>query len=357
MNTTLELSELDAKIGQLFMIGLPGPEMDEETAALIRDHNPGGVILFSRNIEDPVQVARLCRDLQKTANEGEGLPLFLAVDQEGGRVARLKEPFTTFPGNAAIGASADPIGKAEEFGRVTAEEMTLVGLNMDMAPVMDVQRGELEKHLVGRTFGEDPEMVARLGCTVIRTMQAEGVMAVAKHFPGLGLASLDPHFELPRIDADRAEIEDVNLPPFKAAIEEGVSAIMTSHAVYPALDPELPATLSSSVLVELLRKKMGFEGLIISDDLEMGAIAKTWGVAEGAVAAFTAGSDVQLVCEEQRYFLEGVKLIRDRLLQGRIPFQRLQESYSRIQRAKERFLGQQGRVVLARVREHFKLSA
>ena len=357
MNTTLELSELDAKIGQLFMIGLPGPEMDGETAALIRDHNPGGVILFSRNIEDPVQVARLCRDLQKTAKDGEGFPLFLAVDQEGGRVARLKEPFTTFPGNAAIGAASDPIGRAEEFAQVTAEEMKLVGLNMDMAPVMDVQRGELEKHLVGRTFGEDPEMVARLGCAVIRTMQAEGVMAVAKHFPGLGLASLDPHFELPRIDADRAEIEGVNLPPFKAAIDEGVSAIMTSHAVYPALDPDLPATLSSSVLVELLRKKMGFEGLIISDDLEMGAIAKTWGVAEGAVAAFAAGSDVQLVCEDQSHFLEGMKLIRGRLLQGRIPFQRLQESYGRIQGAKERFLRQQGRVVLARVREHFKLNA
>jgi beta-N-acetylhexosaminidase len=134
VSTTLELSELDAKIGQLFMIGLPGPEMDQETEALIRDHNPGGVILFSRNIEDPVQIARLCRDLQKTAKDSEGFPLFLAVDQEGGRVARLKEPFTTFPGNAAIGGATDPAGEAEEFARVTAEEMKLVGLNMDMAP-------------------------------------------------------------------------------------------------------------------------------------------------------------------------------------------------------------------------------
>jgi beta-N-acetylhexosaminidase len=357
VNTTLELSELDAKIGQLFMIGLPGPKLDQETAALLRDHSPGGVILFSRNIEDPVQVARLCRDLQKSAKAGEGFQLFLAVDQEGGRVARLKEPFTIFPGNAAIEAATDPIGQAEEFARVTAEEMKLVGLNMDMAPVVDVQRGELEKHLVGRTFGEDPEIVARLGCTVIRTMQAEGVMAVAKHFPGLGLASLDPHFELPKIDASLEEIEGVNLPPFKAAIAEGVSAIMTSHAVYPALDPDRPATLSSAVLVDLLRKKMGFEGLIISDDLEMGAIAKTWGVAEGTAAAFAAGSDVLLVCEDQKYFLDGIRLIRSRLLQGEIPFQRLQESYNRIREAKKRFLRKQGRVVLAEVRKYFNLSA
>jgi beta-N-acetylhexosaminidase len=228
---------------------------------------------------------------------------------------------------------------------------------MDMAPVVDVQRGELEKHLVGRTFGEDPEMVARLGSTVIRTMQAQGVMAVAKHFPGLGLASLDPHFELPKIDAGLEEIEGVNLPPFKAAIDEGVAAIMTSHAVYPALDPERPATLSSRILVDLLRKEMGFEGLIISDDLEMGAIAKTWGVAEGTATAFAAGSDVQLVCEDQSYFLRGIKLIRGRILQGRIPFQRLLESYGRIQAAKERFLQKQGEVVLAEVMEHFKLSA
>ncbi len=357
MSTTLELSELEAKIGQLFMIGLPGPTMDQETAALIRDHGPGGVILFSRNIEDPVQVARLCRELQKAAKESTGFPLFLAVDQEGGRVARLKEPFTTFPGNAAIGASADPTKEAEEFARVTATEMKLVGLNMDMAPVVDVQRGELERHLVDRTFGEDPAMVARLGRTVIRTMQTEGVMAVAKHFPGLGQASLDPHHELPRIDASLEEIEGLNLTPFEAAIEEGVAAIMTSHAVYPALDADRPATLSSAVLIDLLRRKMGFEGLVISDDLEMGAIAKTWGVAEGTAAAFAAGSDVLLICQDQRYLLEGIRIIRGRLLQGEIPFQRLQESYDRIREAKERFLRKQGRVVLASVRRYFKLNA
>jgi len=356
VSTTLELSELDAKIGQLFMIGLPGPEMDQETAALIREHNPGGVILFSRNIEDPVQVARLCRDLQKTAKDSEGIPLFLAIDQEGGPVARLKEPFTTFPGNTAIGGAADPEGKAEEFARVTAQEMKLVGLNMDMAPVVDVQRGELEKHLVGRTFGEDPKVVARLGNTVIRTMQKEGVMAVAKHFPGLGLASTDPHFDLPKIDARLEEIEGVNLPPFKAAIDEGVSAIMTSHALYPALDSNRPATLSSVVLTDLLRKKMRFEGLIISDDLEMGAIANTWGVAEGAAEAFAAGSDVLLICKDQKYLLEGMRLVRDRLLQGRIPFQRLQESCGRIKEAKTRFLQKQGRLVLAEVKRYFKLS-
>ena len=184
LSTTLELSELDSKIGQLFMVGIPGPHLDEGTENLIRDYNLGGVILFTRNIEGPVQLARLCRDLQDTVKKYQGPPLFLAVDQEGGRVARLREPFTIFPGNAAI------------------------GLNMDLAPVVDVQRGKPEKQMEGRIFGEGPEMAALLGRTVVRSLQENGVMAVAKHFPGLGGTRLDPHVHLPRIDMEIDEMEE-----------------------------------------------------------------------------------------------------------------------------------------------------
>jgi beta-N-acetylhexosaminidase len=259
LSTTLDLSELDAKIGQLFMIGLPGPQLDEGTEALIQDYNLGGVILFSRNIEDPIQLTKLCLDLQDAAMEHHGLPLILAVDQEGGRVARLREPFTQFAGNTAIGQDAEPEKKAEEFGRITAKEMKMVGLNMNLAPVVDVQRGEPEKHLTGRTFGEDSAMVALLGRTVVRSLQENGIMSVAKHFPGLGRTRLDPHVHLPRIELDMKEMEEVNLPPFQAAINEGVSGIMTSHAIYPALDTERPATLSPRILTQLLREKMYIE--------------------------------------------------------------------------------------------------
>jgi beta-N-acetylhexosaminidase len=334
LNTTLELSELDSKIGQLFMAGLPGLDLDTETETFIRDYNLGGVILFSRNIQDPGQLTRLCRQLQAKAMEYDNQPLLLAVDQEGGRVARLREPFTVFPGNKAIGMDDRPVERAEEFGAVTAKEMRMVGLNMNLAPVVDVQRGDLEKHLEGRTFGEDPEKVALLGKTVVKALQDNGVMAVAKHFPGLGRATLDPHLQLPRIDSDKREIEQVNLPPFKAAIEQGVSAIMTSHAIYPALDPEGPATLSPIVLTELLREKMAFEGLIITDDLEMGAIANQWDVPEGAAKAFEAGADILLICKDQKNVLESIHLIRRKVLQGEITHQRLDQSVKRINKVR-----------------------
>ncbi|NNG06590.1 MAG: beta-N-acetylhexosaminidase [Desulfobacteraceae bacterium] len=357
MSTTLDLSELDAKIGQLFMIGIPGPQLDESTEALIRDCSLGGVILFSRNIEDPIQLTRLCLDLQDVAIEHHGLPLILAVDQEGGRVARLRDPFAQFPGNTAIGQDKEPEKKAEEFGRITAEEMKMVGLNMNLAPVVDVQRGEPEKHLAGRTFGEDPAVVALLGRTVVRSLQENGILAVAKHFPGLGRTRLDPHVHLPRIELDMKEMEEVNLPPFQAAINEGVSGIMTSHAIYPAMDTERPATLSPVVLTQLLRERMGFEGLIITDDLEMGAIAEHWGVAEGAAAAFEAGADILLICEDQKNVLGSLELIRSKLLQNKIPFQRLNASHERILKVRSILLDRKEWISLGNVKRYFKLSA
>lgn len=350
------LPGLGSRVGQLFMCGMPGTTLDEETKELIRDYNPGGIILFARNIEGPLQVARLCRDLQETAMEYHGTPLFLAVDQEGGRVARLREPFTSFPGNAAIGASDHPIEQAIEFGRVTAVEMKLVGLNMNLAPVMDVRRGEIEKHLDGRSFGEDPEQVGLLGKAVIRSLQAIGIMAVAKHFPGLGRASLDPHFHLPRIDIERGELSEINLPPFRAAIEAGVSGVMTSHAVYPALDRDLPATLSSSVLSTLLRTEVGFSGLVLTDDLEMGAIAAHWTVPEGAAGAFAAGADILLICKEQTLVRQAAALVSERIASGQIPLRRLEESSERIKSAKARFLSLRPEVSLSDIGEYFGVS-
>lgn len=349
--------DLQSKIGQLFMAGMPGTNLDEKTLSLIREHNVGGIIFFSRNIEDPVQIARLCRDLQKEALNAWGSPLILAVDQEGGRVARLKEPFTVFPGNAAVSEAEEPVKGAEEFGTVTAREMKLVGLNMNLAPVVDVQRGELEKHLQGRTFGDRPERVALLGKAVIRTLQENGVMAVAKHFPGLGQAGVDPHVHLPRIDATKAEIERVNLVPFTAAVGEGVAGIMSSHAVYPALDPENPATLSREVLTRLLREAMGFRGLILTDDLEMGAIAGQRPVADASLRAFQAGADILLVCKGQEHVAESCRMLRERLSRGLIPEERLIRSVARIESAKARFLGKREEISLARVKEYFKARA
>lgn len=353
MQSTLELEELDARIGRLFMAGIPGKEIDEGTETLILDHALGGVILFSRNIDNPVQLAGLCRDLQKVSMDCHGVPLFLAVDQEGGRVARLREPFTRFEGNASIGASPDPRKAAREFARVTSEEMRLVGLNMDLAPVLDVPWGKPEAHLAGRTFGDDPEKVADLGRTVIQGLQRGGVMAVAKHFPGLGRTDLDPHHHLPIISVTEEELDRINLPPFRAAVASGVSGIMTSHAVYPSLDPDLPATLSGRVVTGLLREKLGFEGLVITDDLEMGAIQRQWGTAQGAAMAFDAGADILLICRDQARVSEAIQTIRGKLIRGEIPAGRLEKSVDRIMSAKAAYLKRAGAVPLDRVRRRF----
>ncbi len=339
------------------MVGMPEPHLDKETDSLIREGCIGGIILFSRNIEDPLQLASLCCDLQAAGFKGHGSPLFLAVDQEGGRVARLKEPFRSFPGNAAIGMDEEPGKRAIEFATVTSKEMKIVGLNMNLAPVVDVQRGEIEKHLAGRSFGEDPDVVAFLGRTVVKHLQKNGIMAVAKHFPGLGRADVDPHFHLPKINIDLEEMERINFPPFAAAIEEGVCGIMTSHAIYPALDPEGPATLSPMVLTEVLRQRMGFRGLTITDDLEMGAIAGHWSVADGALKSFQAGADILLICKDQGHVRESLDLMRQALKKGAISPERFAQSLERIRKMKARFLGHREELSLAGVREYFKISA
>ena len=354
MHSTLELSELNDQMGRLFMAGMPGPHLDAGTRALIRDGAVGGIILFKRNILDPLQVAALTNDLQQTSMKYHGVPLFLGVDQEGGRVARLQEPFTRFPGNRAIGDGPDSHLMAAEFGRITAMEMRLVGLNMDMAPVLDVSTGMVDGVLQDRMFGEDPDRVGRLGRMVIKALQENNVMAVGKHFPGLGKVRLDPHHHPSAIEADEQALKAVDLPPFRDAVREGVSGIMTSHALYPGLDARCPATLSYGIITELLRARLGFDGIIITDDLEMGAIRKDPGVAEGAVKAFEAGCDILLICEDQGLVRDAMVRLRNGLLTSEPLLSRLHESVARIMTAKERFLKHWEPVSLKKVERYFR---
>jgi beta-N-acetylhexosaminidase len=354
MHPSFDLTELNISIGRLFMAGMPGTQVDTVTESLIRDFCLGGIILFSRNIKGPVQVASLCRELQRLALKFHGIPLFIAVDQEGGRVARLKKPFTVFPGNKAIGEDDNSVARAVEFARVTSNEMSLVGINMNFAPVLDVCGEDCEKHLAGRTFGDDPEKVAFLGQTMINRFQAHGIMTVAKHFPGLGRSAMDPHYDLPSINITDREMDEINLLPFRSAIRQQVAGIMTSHAIYPFLEPEISATLSNKIISGILINKLGFKGLVISDDLEMGAIKKKWGVPAGAVASFEAGCDILLICSEQQSLFEAISLLRKKFLCGEIPFSRLNISLSKIRKAKDRFLNPMPEISIKAVRSRFK---
>lgn len=355
MNTILDLSELNSYIGQLFMIGIPGPDLDRASERLIYDHNIGGIILFKRNIKDPLQLAKLCRDIQTASSKYHGNQMFISVDQEGGPVARLKEPFAVFPGNEAIGSASDPEKMAKQFAAVTARELRMVGLNMDLAPVMDVKKGVPDRHLTRRIFSDEPEKVGLLGGIVIETLQKKGIMAVAKHFPGLGLANFDPHLGGVTINFKSKEIEQEQQQPFKKAIEKDVSGIMTSHSYYPDIDPDYPATFSYKILTGILRKKLKFKGLILTDDLEMGAVSKTVGVAEGAVASFEAGADIMLVCEHQENVIESLNLIGKKILKNEIAMERLLASIERIKAAKSNFLGKGRKISMAEIKKYFDL--
>ena len=310
--------------------------------SLAREFQLGGVTLFTRNIEAPEQVAELGHDLQALSSE---LPVWVAVDQEGGRVARLHAPFTEWPPMAALGRSGD--GRlAYRFAAALAAELKAVGISLDYAPVLDIHTNPKNPIIGDRALGEDAATVARLGVAVVRGLQENGVAACGKHFPGHGDTSVDSHLALPLVEHPPDRIRRVECVPFREAIRAGVAFIMTAHILVPSLDEQTPATLSSTVVRGMLREELGFNGVILSDDLEMKALADTYSVPDAAVQAIAAGCDGVLVCranatdrsqdaELQVAVLEAlVHAVED----GRIPFTRVEDALARNRRAKERFL-------------------
>jgi len=217
----------------------------------------------------------------------------IAVDQEGGEVARLKKPFTLFKGNPSMQGEAD----ATRFAEITAEELGGVGINMNMAPVVDVAPKDMDSTMAGRSFGSDPGWVSRLGIVVIQQFQNRNIMAVAKHFPGIGRTIIDSHLEMPTLDDDLSGLEKFDLIPFDAAVQNEVSGIMLSHIFYPRLDPEWPASLSRKIAGDLLRKQIGYEGVVLTDDLEMGAIEKHYTIETAIPCILAADIDIALICK------------------------------------------------------------
>ena len=263
-----EREEIRRAAGRAIVCGFEGSAVDAELRELLREVRPAGLIFFARNIESPEQLLELSREL-KALRPDE--PLLLSVDQEGGRVARMKSPATEWPALRELGASDDP-ALAERLGRALALELRAVGIDVDFAPVLDVDTNPDNPVIGDRAFGSRPEEVGRLGAAFVRGMQGAGVGACGKHFPGHGDTAIDSHLDLPSVEHDLERLRRVEWPPFAAAIEAGVDAIMTAHVLVPALDAEHPGTLSPEVLGRL-RDELGFQGVIVSDDIEMKAVA------------------------------------------------------------------------------------
>lgn len=319
-------------LAQSFVVGLPEPTAGPDELALVGEQGLGGVILFARNVESPAQVWQLNYDLRRAAAQAERPPLWVMVDQEGGSVARLHAPFTDGPDLADLGDAGENALFAH--GAKLGREALAAGFNWDLAPVMDVHamKGGI---MARRSLGADPELVGRLGAAFIRGMQAAGCLACAKHFPGLGRTTADTHKERPIVGLSRAELEAVELPPFRAASRAGVAGVMICHAVYSALDPERPASLSSKVIQEVLRGELGYEGLVISDDLEMGAVVGQMAPEDAAVEAYLAGSDVLLMCHRPELALAAVERLTDLVMAGEVDPALVAERARRIVQGKQ----------------------
>ena len=331
MQQTLSEGQL---AGQRMLVGFTGTEFSDELRYAIDTLQVGGLILFSRNIVSLEQIQRLCEDSQAYAVQSGQPPLFIAIDQEGGVVARLKPPFTQFQGNPAMTCVEDAI----TFAQITARELNSIGVNMNMAPVLDVAPESIPSVMRKRVFAGDAQRVALMGVTVIDHLQAHGIIAVGKHFPGIGRTVLDSHEELPELDIAPELLIDSDLVPFKAAADAEVGGIMLSHIRYPRLDSTWPASLSSAIAQNLLRGQLGFEGLALTDDLDMGAIAKHYNLATIVSQCLTAAVDVLLICHSSPKIAEAHQAILEKMDATEALWEQSEASVARIMAAKHKFL-------------------
>ena len=330
----MSLRDLTRHVGQLAIIGFPGHTVPADVKKLIAAFDLGGVIYFARNVAEPAQVRDLSREAAALSRDW---PLWISVDQEGGKVARLRRPFTEWPPMLTLGRSGD-LQLVESFASALAAELRAVGINLDFTPVLDIHTNAKNPVIGDRALGTTAEVVAAFGAALIRKLHDGGVVACGKHFPGHGDTSTDSHFELPLLEHSPDRLEAVEYVPFRAGIEAGLAAIMTAHVLVPALDPDRPATLSSKIVQTVLKGALGFDGMVFSDDMGMKAMAATWSLPEATVAALQAGVDVVLLCNStQDEQVEALEAIIHALESGVLPEKRVQDALERQWRAKTRF--------------------
>ena len=318
---------LTEKVGQMVMIGIHGTDVDEDSLYMLHQFHFGGVILFARNINSIEQTAQLVNHIQIQADEK--VPLFIAIDEEGGRVTRLGHVIDAAPSQQSIGQSGS-IEDDKKWVDYTCGNLRSIGVNVNFAPVADVQDD-------GRSFGTDPQLVADFVDASARSYEDNGIICCLKHFPGIGRGVVDSHVEISSIDASLKELDEIDLVPFKRVIDNHPHdrfMVMATHINYPAIDPDNSASLSSEVLTGLLRKKLGFDGIIITDDLEMGAAANHNLFREVGVKAIQAGADIALVCHEYAHEQDVYMGILDAVKSGELSEERIDQSVRRILRAK-----------------------
>lgn len=335
----LSAMTLEQRIAQMFIVHLYGPQLTEAGRDFLARAQPGGVVLIGTNLGTPAALTALINSYQQTITAAGGLPLFVAVDQEGGPISHLREGFTLFPTPALLTASGQP-ELARRVGAAMAAELRAVGVNLNLAPVADLETNRDNPVIARRSFGSDPALVSPILAAYIEGLQSAGVLATAKHFPGHGETDSDSHTTLPVLDLTRERLETVELAPFRAAIDAGVEVIMAAHIWYPALESQenLPASLSASIITGLLRGELGYDGLVMTDALDMDAIDTTYSYASAALKAVQAGIDLIIAAHVSLEAQEAaVRAIADAVRAGTLSEGRIDESVRRILDAKARY--------------------
>jgi beta-N-acetylhexosaminidase len=336
-------------VGELFIIGFHGTELSAPTRSLITDHGVGGVILFSRNITDMEQVVTLNQSL--FALSAGRSPIIVSVDQEGGRVARLRHICTEVPSMRTVGMAARTDAELPyRLGAMMARELSALGFHWDFAPVVDVDTNPNNPVIGERSFSRNAVEVGAIAARFIAGMQGAGVAACAKHFPGHGDTDVDSHLALPRLPHSLDRLQAVELVPFQQAIAADVASIMTAHVTFPALD-DAPATLSAPVLDGLLRKQLRYQGLVVSDDLEMGAVAELHNVEELVRRGLLAGVDAFLICHDHDKAARAVESVHRLVASGEVPRTRIEQAIARVGALKQRYLGTHAAPELADARQ------
>ena len=330
----IENMTLEEKIGQLFIFGLNGDKIDKNAIDLIEKHYIGGFIFFKENIKSPEQTIELLNNL-KEINRDNPIPLFLAIDEEGGRVSRLPKEFPKMPAAKTIG-NINNKDLSFQYGKILGMRIKTLGFNMDFAPVMDINSNPKNPVIGDRAFGNSIDLVVNNSIETMKGINSKNIISVIKHFPGHGDTTMDSHVDIPIIDKNLGELESLELVPFAKAIENGADSVMIGHILFPELDDK-PATLSSKIIKDLLREKLNFNGVVISDDLNMGAIVKNYSMEEAVIEFLKADGDIALIChggdEEYKIF----DIIKSEVQNGNISVEEIDEKVYRIIELKEKY--------------------
>ncbi len=326
---------LEEKVGQLIIAGFDGLEISDHTIDLINKYKLGGFILFARNIESPKQTIDLLNNL-KLENSNNPIPLFLSIDEEGGKVSRLPSSYIKLPEAIKFG-DKDNKEISYGLGEILGKRVKSLGFNIDFAPVLDIYSNPKNKVIGSRAYGSTSERVVNNGIEVMKGIRNTGIIPAVKHFPGHGDTSLDSHIDLPRVNKNLDQLKSLELKPFKEAIKQDVEIIMVAHILYPEIDPNYPGSISRRIIQDLLRDEMKYNGLVASDDMTMGAIIKNYALEDGVLNFIKSGGDLALICHGDENPILAIDKIIEAVNNGEILEEEIDEKVYRIIKLKKSY--------------------